>query len=204
MDNNLISKKELLEMTGISYGQLYRWKRKQLIPEEWFIRKSTFTGQETFFPRDKILARIEKISDLKEDLSLNDIAEALSPNMTDIFLKKSELVKRNIVTQITVDFYLESYGEVEEFSFERILHLAVLEKLLKKGEISFEEAMERLEQIVERLERGDISLEESISNFQKGIELSKYCSSKLDEAEKKITMLIQDEEGNLIEKDFEI
>lgn len=49
MDEKLISKKELLRLTGISYGQLYRWKRKNLIPEEWFIRKSTYTGQETFF-----------------------------------------------------------------------------------------------------------------------------------------------------------
>lgn len=48
MEEELISKKDLLDETGISYGQLYRWKRKQLIPEEWFIRKSTFTGQETF------------------------------------------------------------------------------------------------------------------------------------------------------------
>ena len=43
----LISKKDLLARTGISYGQLYRWKRQNLIPEEWFIKKSTFTGQET-------------------------------------------------------------------------------------------------------------------------------------------------------------
>ena len=35
-DPNLISKKELLDQTGISYGQLYRWKRKGLIPEAWF------------------------------------------------------------------------------------------------------------------------------------------------------------------------
>ena len=79
MEENLISKKELLDITGISYGALYRWKRKNLIPEEWFIRKSTFTGQETFFPRDKILARIAKIKDMKEDLSLDDLADVLSP-----------------------------------------------------------------------------------------------------------------------------
>lgn len=53
MEEELISKKELLEMTGISYGQLYRWKRKQLLPEDWFIRRSAFTGQETFFPASK-------------------------------------------------------------------------------------------------------------------------------------------------------
>jgi predicted site-specific integrase-resolvase len=49
-DESLISKKELLERYGISYGALYRWKRKGLIPDEWFIKKSTVTGQETFFP----------------------------------------------------------------------------------------------------------------------------------------------------------
>jgi exodeoxyribonuclease VII small subunit len=71
-------------------------------------------------------------------------------------------------------------------------------------EKSFEEAMSDLEQIVSRLETGDISLEESISNFQKGIELSRYCASKLDAAEKKISILLQDDKGNLTEKDFDI
>jgi exodeoxyribonuclease VII small subunit len=72
------------------------------------------------------------------------------------------------------------------------------------SEKSFEEAIYQLEQIVSRLEKGDISLEESITNFQLGIELSRYCSAKLDEAEKKISVLLQDEDGNLIEKDFEL
>ncbi len=69
---------------------------------------------------------------------------------------------------------------------------------------SFEDAIAQLEQIVSKLEKGDISLEESITNFQQGIELSRYCAAKLDEAEKKISILLQDEEGNLIEKDFEL
>ncbi len=69
---------------------------------------------------------------------------------------------------------------------------------------SFEEAICQLEQIVSKLEKGDISLEDSISNFQDGIELSRYCAAKLDEAEKKISILLQDEEGNLVEKDFEL
>ncbi len=69
---------------------------------------------------------------------------------------------------------------------------------------SFEEALAELEQIVSKLEKGEISLEESIANFQQGIELSRYCASKLDEAEKKISILLQDDEGKLIEKDFDI
>ena len=50
-DEKWISKKELLERYNISYGALYRWKRKGLIPEEWFLRKATTTGQETFSRR---------------------------------------------------------------------------------------------------------------------------------------------------------
>ena len=71
MSEELISKKDLLELMNISYGQLYRWKRKKLIPEEWFIKKSVVTGQETFFPKDRIIERINKIIELKikENLS---------------------------------------------------------------------------------------------------------------------------------------
>ena len=44
---DLISKRELLERYSVSYGALYRWKRMGLIPEDWFLRRSTQTGQET-------------------------------------------------------------------------------------------------------------------------------------------------------------
>lgn len=69
---------------------------------------------------------------------------------------------------------------------------------------SFEEAMFELEQIVSKLEQGEVSLEEAITNFQQGIELSRYCADKLDEAEKKISILLQDKDGNLTERDFDI
>lgn len=76
----LISKKELLEKYGISYGALYRWKRMGLIPEEWFEKKSAVTGQETFFPRAAITERIETILALKDEMSLEEIAEKLKGN----------------------------------------------------------------------------------------------------------------------------
>ncbi len=76
----LISKRELLQMTGISYGQLYRWKREGLIPEEWFQKQSAFTGQETFFERDKILPRIRTILELKERYSLEELARYFAGN----------------------------------------------------------------------------------------------------------------------------
>ena len=103
-EDDLISKKELLQLTGISYGQLYRWKRKGLIPEEWFIRRSTFTGQETFFPREPMLARLEKIKHLKDDVSLDDLAGLFSPVPTDILLKPEEVFARGIATPRTVAF----------------------------------------------------------------------------------------------------
>ncbi len=80
-DEHLISKKEVLAQMGISYGQLYRWKRKGLIPESWFIRRSTFTGQETFFPKDKIVERIGRIKDMKGEHALDDLAEVISEHV---------------------------------------------------------------------------------------------------------------------------
>ncbi len=74
----LISKKELLERYNISYGALYRWKRKGLIPDEWFIKKSTITGQETFFPEKLVCERVEMILSKKEEILLDELAKEIS------------------------------------------------------------------------------------------------------------------------------
>lgn len=78
MEEKLISKKKLLEKYGISYGALYRWKRKGLIPDEWFVKKSTVTGQETFFPEELVTKRIEMIQSMKDDVLLDELAKKLS------------------------------------------------------------------------------------------------------------------------------
>ena len=75
MEEELISKKELLNKYGISYGALYRWKRMGLIPEDWFLRRSTSTGQETFFYRQQICPRMELI--LSRSDSLDRLAQEL-------------------------------------------------------------------------------------------------------------------------------
>ena len=139
MSDELISKKELLEMADISYGQLYRWKRKDLIPEEWFIRKSTFTGQETFFPKEKVLERIHKIQTMKDNLSLDELADMFSPNISDLKLEKDDLVKRNIVSSSVMNIYLEMEKGGHQFTFSRIIEVYVLEKLLQSGDINLEE-----------------------------------------------------------------
>jgi hypothetical protein len=161
MDNDYISKKEILELAGISYGQLDRWKRKNLIPEEWFIRKSTFTGQETFFPRDKILERIDKIKNMKDDLSLDDMVDMFSPMLKDILLNKNELIEKDIVTEMAFGLYEGFYGSTEVFTFDKILYIAVLEKFLNTGGIGIEESKIILQ-----------NLDENYSNFKdKGCEI---------------------------------
>ena len=67
---------------------------------------------------------------------------------------------------------------------------------------TFEQAMKQLEKIVQDLESGDMPLEKSIKTFEEGIQLSKFCSEKLDETEKRITILMQDTDGQLSEKPF--
>ena len=73
---------------------------------------------------------------------------------------------------------------------------------MDKKELNFEETMENLEKIVQELEKGDLNLDDSISKFEEGMKLSKSASKYLEEAEKKITMLVCDNEGNITETDF--
>ena len=99
MDEELISKKDLLELKGISYGTLYRWKRKRLIPDEWFIRKSTSTGQETFFPRELILERVDSILNSKAGTSLDDLAGILSGAPVELTTSLKEMKQKGMISE---------------------------------------------------------------------------------------------------------
>jgi hypothetical protein len=155
MEENLISKKELLDLTGISYGQLYRWKRKQLIPEDWFIKKSSFTGQETFFPKEKILGRVDKIINMKDDHSLDDIADRVSTAPVNFSLSKDELIAKNLVSLNTINFYTQHKGDPEIFSFDRILFLYILDKKFLSGEMSLDEGLIVLDALEENYQKFD-------------------------------------------------
>ena len=61
----------------------------------------------------------------------------------------------------------------------------------------FEDALDKLEKIVTKLEDGDIPLEESLKLFEEGIRLSRFCNQKLDEAEKRVEILLKDKNGML-------
>lgn len=140
MEENLISKKELLELTKISYGQLYRWKRKKLIPEDWFIKKSSFTGQETFFPRDKILERVKRINNMKDEASLDDLAEIFSSKLSDVMLTGSEILKRKIIIENVIQICYPNEKLDKIYSFNEVLYMDVVQRYLIDGSISIEES----------------------------------------------------------------
>lgn len=86
-----ISKREVLERYKISYGALYRWKRLGLIPEDWFVKRATVTGQETFFRTEQICPRVELILQRKEELSLEELADELAGH------KKEQCSRRKLI-----------------------------------------------------------------------------------------------------------
>lgn len=141
MNDELISKKDLLTLTGISYGQLYRWKRKNIIPEDWFMKKSSFTGQETFFPKRLILERIEKIKELKDDQSLDNIARSFS----DIVETSQGNVQLRLdsveVSSYTKTIFHTLFPKVKENQYEQyqVIALLLADDWLQKGTLTLEE-----------------------------------------------------------------
>lgn len=127
----MISKKDLLKETGISYGQLYRWKRENLIPEEWFIKQSSFTGQETFFPREKILSRIKAIQELKDEYSLEELAKMLSPEISQRIFTKEDL---GVIEEIDMDLVPIFTKDLKKssFNFMDIVIITAFSKLKKE------------------------------------------------------------------------
>jgi exodeoxyribonuclease VII small subunit len=68
----------------------------------------------------------------------------------------------------------------------------------EEAPLSFEAALQKLEQIVQRLEKGELALEESLVLYEEGVRLSRLCHAKLEEAEGKIELLLKDGRGDLI------
>jgi len=72
----------------------------------------------------------------------------------------------------------------------------------KEKELSFEEGLSRLEELIEELESGDLDLDKSLAVFEEGVKLSRELNRKLDEAEKKLELLLKDEKGDRLVQDF--
>jgi exodeoxyribonuclease VII small subunit len=74
---------------------------------------------------------------------------------------------------------------------------------MKEKELKFEDAMKRLEKIVQELEDGNIGLEESLKKYQEGVGLSQFCTKKLNEAQKTVQILSKKGTGRLEAEPFE-
>ena len=72
---------------------------------------------------------------------------------------------------------------------------------MEKEKLSFEESMQKLEDITKELEKGELDLNSSMEKFEEGIKLSKECNKILENAEKKITILLQ-KDGEIKEENF--
>lgn len=75
---------------------------------------------------------------------------------------------------------------------------------MEKNDLTYEEAVKELEEILEDLEREDLSLNDSLEKFKKGINLYKYCNEILNNVEGEIKILLKDELENLNEEDFQM
>ncbi len=149
----LISKKDLLTEMNISYGQLYRWKRKKLIPEEWFMKKSTYTGHETFFPKEKILERIQQILNMKDGASLDDLADKFSSDIPEeLMRKKEDLIGLGVLHTEIIRLYEEIFKGKEEYNFQDILYMYISEDLLHQGNISVEDLSRILKMLSDQYE----------------------------------------------------
>lgn len=79
----------------------------------------------------------------------------------------------------------------------------MLNNLVNSDDISFEEAIKELECIVDKLENGELKLDDSLNYFQRGVELYKYCYQKLNDVDGKIKKILQNDDGKILEFDFE-
>ncbi len=137
----LISKKDLLSVMNISYGQLYRWKRMNIIPEDWFIRKSTPTGQETFFIKDKICERIELILSMKEDIQLDEIAKMLnkSQSKTTQLYNMDFLIEKEVISSFARDVFYTIYAKDILLERKHVVILQLIERLIRPSIITSSE-----------------------------------------------------------------
>ena len=133
-----ISKKDLLKTTGISYGQLYRWKREGLIPEEWFVKRSSPTGQETYFPQEKILKRIHAIQQLKDSYSLEELARILTPEVGNRLFCEEDLEHFDeLDIDVAADF-MDAMSK-DSFVFLEVLVMIALSQAMVDSAITEEE-----------------------------------------------------------------
>lgn len=144
IEEELISKKQLLRMAQISYGTLYRWKRMNLIPESWFIHRATEIGQATYFPRTKILTRIDRIKELKTELTVEQMQELFSANVKSFKIPLKDFKELALVSKLAITAFSSVYPGKEMLDFNDVFGMYVVDHLMKLSGIYLEDAKQVL------------------------------------------------------------
>ena len=139
-EEELISKKQLLRIAQISYGTLYRWKRMNLIPESWFIHRATETGQATFFPRTKILTGIDRIKELKNELTVEQMQELFSANVKSFKIPLKDFTDLDLVSKLSLTAFKAVYPGKELLDFNDVFGMYVVDHLMKLNGFYLEDA----------------------------------------------------------------
>ncbi len=104
-------------------------------------KKSVSTGQETFFPKEKIIARINNIIELKDEASLDELAERFSNNsIKNVYLKRSYILEHNIVSETVLNMFEDFSGREENYNEISLFSLLIYKDLILSGIINGDEA----------------------------------------------------------------
>lgn len=144
MEEQLISKIELLKVANISYGTLYRWKRLGLIPESWFIHKATEIGQATYLPREKVLNRIARIQELKNELTVEQMQELFSANVKSFKIPLKDFRELDLVSKIAITAFTSVFPLKEYLDFNDVFSMYVVDHLMKLNGFYLEDAKQVL------------------------------------------------------------
>lgn len=120
-----------------------------LIPESWFIHKSTHTGQETFFPKARMLNRVERIQELKKELTSEQMKEIFSPNVKSFQIPFEDFVSLHLVTKLAVTAYTSVFPNKKELKFDDVFSIYVVDHLMRLSGIYLEDA----KQVIRMLDR---------------------------------------------------
>ena len=153
MEELLISKKDLLRVAHISYGTLYRWKRLGLIPENWFIHKATEIGQATYLPKEKVLTRIERIKELKSELTVEQMQELFSANVKSFKIPLKDFVELNIVSKLAITAFTSIFPAKDHLDFNDVFSMYVVDHLMKLQGFYLEDAKQVLRLLCKYLSR---------------------------------------------------
>jgi len=134
-EGNEISRIDLLGETAVSHGRFYRWKRMRLTLEAWFHRRSTFTGQGTFLPRQKALDRIRQIRELKSRYPLDRTARMLWPDVVERCYDPADLAAMDWISARAQALFPAPGAQNRPAGFLELLCWSAIEHLLAVGSV---------------------------------------------------------------------